>query len=103
MRARDLVSVVRGWLSLGVGCILLWCPPAPLAFGADRKEGGQRGTAGAGAELFMKEWAPGEPSRHGGDGLGPVYNDTSCVACHNLGGVGGAGPKARTSACSPPR
>ena len=26
------------------------------------------------------------------DGLGPVYNDTSCVACHNLGAPGGAGP-----------
>src|SRR5262249_54867679 len=27
-----------------------------------------------------------------GDGLGPVFNDTSCIACHNLGGPGGAGP-----------
>ena len=29
---------------------------------------------------------------HGGDGLGPVYNDSSCVACHNAGGSGGGGP-----------
>jgi CxxC motif-containing protein (DUF1111 family) len=28
---------------------------------------------------------------HGGDGLGPVFNGSSCVACHHLGGVGGAG------------
>ena len=27
-----------------------------------------------------------------GDGLGPVYNETSCVACHHQGGPGGAGP-----------
>jgi CxxC motif-containing protein (DUF1111 family) len=27
----------------------------------------------------------------GGDGLGPLYNETSCVACHNLHGSGGAG------------
>jgi CxxC motif-containing protein (DUF1111 family) len=26
-----------------------------------------------------------------GDGLGPVFNATSCVACHHLGGPGGAG------------
>ncbi|MEJ7636756.1 MAG: hypothetical protein WKF75_01900 [Singulisphaera sp.] len=25
---------------------------------------------------------------HGGDGLGPVYNDSSCVACYNAGGTG---------------
>ncbi len=24
------------------------------------------------------------------DGLGPVFNDTSCAACHTLGGIGGA-------------
>ena len=28
---------------------------------------------------------------HGGDGLGPVFNGQSCVACHNLGGPGGSG------------
>src|SRR5262249_9636849 len=27
----------------------------------------------------------------GGDGLGPVYNATSCVECHHQGGTGGAG------------
>ncbi len=29
---------------------------------------------------------------HGGNGLGPVFNATSCVACHGLGAPGGAGP-----------
>ncbi len=29
------------------------------------------------------------PSSPGGDGLGPVYNDTSCVACHGQGAPGG--------------
>ena len=48
-----------------------------------------------GKALFLEEWSPGAPSRHGGDGLGPVYNDTSCVACHNLGGSGGAGPASK--------
>ncbi len=40
----------------------------------------------------VKEWVPGDGTRHGGDGLGPVYNDTSCIACHSMGGPGGAGP-----------
>ncbi|HZW34168.1 MAG TPA: di-heme oxidoredictase family protein, partial [Isosphaeraceae bacterium] len=45
-----------------------------------------------GAEIFHREWMPNDPRSHGGDGLGPVYNDTSCVACHNSGGSGGGGP-----------
>ena len=44
-----------------------------------------------GRDLFTREWLPGDRGDHPGDGLGPVYNDTSCVACHNQGGVGGAG------------
>ena len=42
--------------------------------------------------LFNKDWMPDDPRSHGGDGLGPVYNESSCVACHGLGGPGGAGP-----------
>jgi hypothetical protein len=47
-----------------------------------------------GQELFNREWTPNDPRCHGGDGLGPVYNETSCLACHGLGGAGGAGPSA---------
>jgi len=45
--------------------------------------------------LFAKEWVPNDPMSHGGDGLGPVYNETSCVACHGLGAPGGAGPESK--------
>jgi CxxC motif-containing protein (DUF1111 family) len=45
-----------------------------------------------GAGLFAKEWLPADSKAPGGDGLGPVYNDTSCIACHHQGGPGGAGP-----------
>jgi hypothetical protein len=45
-----------------------------------------------GLDLFTHEWQPHDPRCHGGDGLGPVYNATSCVACHGQGGPGGAGP-----------
>jgi CxxC motif-containing protein (DUF1111 family) len=48
--------------------------------------------AAVGYEIFNREWMPNDPRGHGGDGLGPVYNDSSCVACHNSGGSGGAGP-----------
>jgi CxxC motif-containing protein (DUF1111 family) len=44
-----------------------------------------------GKALFEKLWEPGKPSPTGGDGLGPVYNEASCMACHNLGGTGGGG------------
>jgi CxxC motif-containing protein (DUF1111 family) len=44
-----------------------------------------------GSEIFHREWMPND-SRGQGDGLGPVFNDSSCIACHNSGGSGGAGP-----------
>lgn len=49
----------------------------------------------SGKEIFAREWLPDDPRSHGGDGLGPVFNDSSCVACHNQGGVGGAGPASK--------
>src|SRR4051812_48604945 len=50
-----------------------------------------KASAPSGRELFTREWLPNDTRAHGGDGLGPVYNDTSCVACHNQGGIGGGG------------
>lgn len=47
-------------------------------------------TRQAGHELFVREWTAGDPRAHG-DGLGPVFNAKSCVACHFQGGIGGAG------------
>lgn len=49
----------------------------------------------SGREIFLREWIPNDPRSHGGDGLGPVFNDTSCVSCHNQGGVGGGGAEAK--------
>jgi CxxC motif-containing protein (DUF1111 family) len=48
-----------------------------------------------GRDLFEREWLPGDSRTHGGDGLGPVFNDSSCIACHNLGGTGGGGPASK--------
>ncbi len=41
-----------------------------------------------GAEIFAREWLPRDSKDAGGDGLGPVYNETSCLACHHQGGPG---------------
>ena len=49
----------------------------------------------SGREIFLREWLPNDPRSHGGDGLGPVFNDTSCVSCHNQGGIGGGGAEAK--------
>ena len=51
-----------------------------------------------GRELFVHEWTANDPLAGDGDGLGPVFNASSCVACHFIGGVGGAGPNERNVA-----
>jgi CxxC motif-containing protein (DUF1111 family) len=45
-----------------------------------------------GEEIFARVWVEDDPRGAGGDGLGPIYNEASCVACHSQGGVGGGGP-----------
>jgi CxxC motif-containing protein (DUF1111 family) len=46
-------------------------------------------TLAQGRELFAREWIPNDARSHGGDGLGPVFNDRSCLGCHHQGGAGG--------------
>ncbi len=61
---------------------------------------GQNPTAGEhrsdpiaeGKELFERQWDAGKSDDSHGDGLGPMFNHTSCVACHKQGGTGGGGP-----------
>ena len=43
-----------------------------------------------GKALFEREWPARNPAL-GGDGLGPLHNAKSCVACHHQGGIGGSG------------
>ena len=43
-----------------------------------------------GRQLFERNWTVRNP-QFGGDGLGPLFNGQSCVACHHQGGVGGSG------------
>jgi CxxC motif-containing protein (DUF1111 family) len=73
------------------------CVVAGLVIGGSRRveadsKAAKPDPVAQGYEIFNREWMPNDPRGHGGDGLGPSYNDTSCVACHNSGGSGGAGP-----------
>jgi CxxC motif-containing protein (DUF1111 family) len=74
---------------LGVGLVgLLWMltPGMPVLRAPTAPEELRQ----AGLQLFQHEWEPGD-AQAGGDGLGPVFNAKSCVACHFQGGVGGGG------------
>lgn len=76
-------------VGMGLGLIAAWGAPA------DAGGGSPGGRLAEGRELFLREWTPNDPRSHGGDGLGPVFNDSSCVACHNAGGPGGGGPSSK--------
>ena len=75
------------------GCAigLCWLVVLGLHPADAQKSFAQRGDPQHGRELFERVWTPGSMPA-GGDGLGPMFNERSCVACHFLGGVGGAGP-----------
>ena len=45
----------------------------------------------AGEALFTHKWQPNDTLAALGDGLGPVFNASSCVECHFQGGTGGGG------------
>jgi CxxC motif-containing protein (DUF1111 family)/tetratricopeptide (TPR) repeat protein len=57
----------------------------------ESKSGQSRSPAQVGYELFHHEWKLGDSLSPWGDGLGPVFNARSCIACHNQGGSGGGG------------
>jgi CxxC motif-containing protein (DUF1111 family) len=48
-------------------------------------------TVEEGRKLFLHEFKANDPLCKDGDGVGPVFNANSCVACHGQGGVGGSG------------
>src|SRR4051812_5763127 len=76
-------GLTLAWV-LSPGLPVMWGPYASAS------------TREAGRELFEHEWAVNDPLAHG-DGLGPVFNAKSCVACHFQGGVGGGGEVAHNA------
>ena len=73
----------------------------PTAWAATPADPGRSRTIGdvirEGGAIFAREWTANDPRSHGGDGLGPVYNAASCLACHGQGGPGGAGPSSKNA------
>lgn len=66
----------------------------PLALGLGRGAAAEigdpiRGLSSAEGQSFRDGKAVFETTEGVEDGLGPVFNDTSCVACHNAGATGG--------------
>jgi CxxC motif-containing protein (DUF1111 family) len=74
---------------------LLYSPAVWAADAAADTTAASAEAAVSGEEIFLREWLAGDSRSHGGDGLGPVFNDSSCVACHNQGGTGGGGPASK--------
>src|SRR4029079_6257517 len=74
-------------VSVGVG-VLAWLVLASAAGRMQPAVTAQMQDAGPG--LFLHQWTANDPQAHG-DGLGPVFNANSCVACHFQGGIGGGG------------
>ena len=85
---RSLRTSIK-WAMSGIATAALVFTAA-AAIAADKPQPTKKQISGE--EIFRREWIANDPRSHGGDGLGPVFNESSCVACHNLGGVGGAGP-----------
>ncbi len=71
-----------------VGLLLVTCP----CLAAEKTKLVRARELDRGRELFTRVWQPRDPRSPDGDGLGPMFNDVSCVACHFQGGVGGGGP-----------
>ena len=91
----------RAWAVGGLAVVALagvWADTGPAA--AETAEppsapGPEDAQAARGRDLFLRHWLTNDPRGRGGDGLGPLYNATSCVDCHRQGGHGGAGPADR--------
>ena len=79
-----------GWLILLASfCFLGFLQGASVIRAEDFQAEVQRGE-----ELFRRDWSKHDPVKDGppgSDGLGPLFNAVSCVACHSQGGTGGAG------------
>jgi CxxC motif-containing protein (DUF1111 family) len=80
---------------LGLGALIgVFMPGTSAHAGSD---GPAPEVVALGRTLFQRSWKPQDIRCHNGDGLGPVYNETSCLGCHNLGGSGGGGSRRKNA------
>jgi CxxC motif-containing protein (DUF1111 family) len=86
------VETARVWVVLAM--IAAMGRPAGAADPAEVEKAKEDPAIARGRELFSREWVPGDRRSHGGDGLGPVYNERSCLGCHHQGSSGAGGGSA---------
>ncbi len=86
--ARCCACAVR--LSVTAVVLLVSAGPARSLEPANADE--ERALLRRGQELFERTWKAERRDDGNGDGLGPLFNERSCMACHLQGGIGGAGP-----------
>ncbi len=79
------------WLVTAAALVLAPAGLRMLTWQSSREPTYDPATAGDGRTLFVHDWTANDALAKGGDGLGPVFNAASCAACHQMGGVGGAG------------
>jgi CxxC motif-containing protein (DUF1111 family) len=89
MRTDTLVRPVRAGLIGGFVFVSLGLGFARESRAKDDKPASEE-ALNLGRELFSRQWVPNDSRSHGGDGLGPVYNERSCLGCHHQGGPGGS-------------
>ncbi len=85
VRASFTMSCAGSLLTLGLAWLFVDTPSTTA--------GESDSSAARGKVLFLKQWAPLSGGPREPDGLGPVYNERSCVGCHNQAGSGGGGPR----------
>jgi CxxC motif-containing protein (DUF1111 family) len=80
------------WLWYLLAAVVVLAPAGlrALTWQRPRSQPVDTAMAQAGEVLFLHEWKPHDPLA-GGDGLGPVFNAVSCVACHFQNRPGGSG------------
>ena len=74
------------WSTIGVAVLATWSLSLAPCWA-------QGHAVERGRELFNKTWQARRSLSTQTDGLGPLFNERSCAACHLLGGIGGAGPR----------
>jgi CxxC motif-containing protein (DUF1111 family) len=89
---REAVASKRLGAGLARLGLCVWAVGGGFALADSKEDKAKADPVAKGREIFHREWMPDDPRGHGGDGLGPMFNDSSCIACHNSGGSGGAGP-----------
>ena len=90
-------SVIRCWSSsfvrystLGLCLGVIWLAETAVVAHYSRPSNSQ---LAQGRQLFEHKWTENDSLAGGGDGLGPVFNASSCVECHFQGSIGGGGTK----------